>query len=295
MTNTQKRPLISCHTWASRWRAIRYYWGPRRVALREGRLKHNRMDSYWWTGEVNFGDQLTPELLRYYGFTPVLMPARRAKVVVSGSILEHMPETYHGAILGAGFIDPETNRTFAGARVLAVRGNLTRQRLGLPDDVPVGDPGLLIPRLAAGREAKRYELGIVPHYEERNAPTILRLQERFGTAAIIIDVQRPPTAVMADIDRCLEILASSLHGLITADALEIPNTWIMPGGGYRRSRFKYDDYYSALGVYEEPLELTGDESLTDLRRRITLKPDLIGEVQNALHRVFSDLHQIIPP
>ena len=37
----------------------------------EGALSGNGIAAHWFTGRVNFGDLLTPPLLRYYGFTPI--------------------------------------------------------------------------------------------------------------------------------------------------------------------------------------------------------------------------------
>lgn len=294
MPPSRRRPLISCRSLARRWRSWRYWWGPRRAALREAHRRHNRLDAYWWTATVNFGDLLTPELLRHYGHTPILMPPARAQVIGCGSLLEHVPDTFAGVLLGPGFIADGPPRSLPMAHALAVRGHLTRRRLGLPDGVPVGDPGLLIHRLAPRKETPCYELGIVPHFQERDGGAVRRLSERLGNDALVMDVRRPPRAVAADIARCRHILASSLHGLITADALGIPSAWYAPDNETRQNRFKYDDYYSALGIQPDPLRLTGDELWADLRSRMCHNPDSIAAVQDTLHTVFLRLRELFP-
>jgi hypothetical protein len=60
--------------------------------------------TFWCIDRVNFGDLLTPALLRHYGFNPVWATAHRAKVIAVGSLLQAVPETYDGYILGTGLI-----------------------------------------------------------------------------------------------------------------------------------------------------------------------------------------------
>ncbi len=95
-----------------------------------------------------------------------------------------------------------------------------------------------------------------------------------------IDVMEYPEKVIGLIDQCEYILSSTLHGLIVADSLGIPNAWIespdLTGG-----RFKFDDYYSSLDVSEDPIPLKGDETLAELINSCTLKPQ--GEISRLKH------------
>jgi pyruvyltransferase len=121
----------------------------------------------------------------------------------------------------------------------------------------------------------RYRLGIVPHFVDYNHPTILCWKRRFGEDVLIIDVLRPPKAVIYDITQCEHILSSSLHGLIIADSYNIPNMrFAIRETMSHIHDYKYLDYYTALGIPHRVLEITGNESLDAL---------LLSTRSNGLH------------
>ena len=50
------------------------------------------MRTYWWKDVPNWGDRLGPLLLEYYcGMQSVWSPVESADIVVTGSVLEHIP------------------------------------------------------------------------------------------------------------------------------------------------------------------------------------------------------------
>lgn len=51
-------------------------------------------------------------------------------------------------------------------------------------------------------------------------------------------------------------MCQSLHGLVVADALGIPNIWIEPTPSMAGGRFKFDDYFSTLDKAKEAHEET---------------------------------------
>jgi hypothetical protein len=253
---------------------LRHAWESTAAAV-----QGNGITAYWYRDVLNFGDLITPLLLRHYGYTPVFARHAQAQLVATGSILEHLCDDYAGIILGSGFIDETSNMTFPKARVLAVRGKLTRQRLGENrKTVALGDPGLLASVVMPRREEKSYVLGVVPHYSEKNHPQLLQLLARLGPDATLIDAQAEPLKVFAAIDRCKHILSSSLHGLIVADSLGIPNRWLAPAIGLHGGRFKFDDYYSSLGLDAEPGVLTGMELLSQLL--VLTRPTAASRIQD---------------
>jgi pyruvyltransferase len=251
-----------------------------------GSIRHNGIQSYWWSQVINFGDWMTPALLEHYGFIPVLSSPATAKVVMTGSILEHLPEDYAGIILGAGLLRSNSARSFPKATILAVRGELTRQRTHAPQDVVLGDPGLLVSQIFKGAAEKCYPVGIIPHYVDRKDPRIASIHRRYQRETHIIDVQRDPRKVFHDISQCEVILSSSLHGVIVADALGIPNAWLYLSDKVIGGSFKFDDYNSSLHVKRVPLCLSGDEKLTDLIKQVETPPSTIPMVKNDLHHLF---------
>ena len=252
-------------------------------------IRRNGASAYWWRGNFNFGDLLTPVLLRHYGFTPVFARPDKAGLSAAGSVLDEFPEDYKGIILGSGFIRPSSPQKFPKALVLTVRGKLTLQKLGRSDETRLGDPGLLASRVLPGGRRKRYRLGIIPHYIDWNQENFARLRERVRPGVRFINVGWSPMKVFEEIDRCENVISSSLHGLISADSFGVPNAWIesknLPDG-----RFKFDDYYSALGIRENPASLGGDEPLDKLIDLCSLKPqDDILRIQDNLDRIWRGL------
>ena len=66
-------------------------------------------------------------------------------------------------------------------------------------------------------------------------------------------------AVVREIASCAHVISQSLHGLITADAYGIPNTWLDPMGIHGAAMLKFHDYAAgigrALGTPIEPLQI----------------------------------------
>lgn len=163
---------------------------------------------------------------------------------------------------------------FRRANVHAVRGKLSASRLERilgtsMERVVVADPGLLAGRLLAseGGRAKKYRIGIIPHhleihgYKRRRTdyacpkgllPADLALDvecyekvRRNLEAAVFIDMEADVTDCLARIAECELIASSSLHGLIVADSLHIPNVRILASDRLIGGDYKFNDYYSA--------------------------------------------------
>lgn len=245
----------------------------------------------YWYPENNFGDQLTPELLRSYGLLPLFTPTfENCEIASVGSILEVVPGDFNGAILGSGFLLPTTQKEFPRAKILSVRGKLTAQKLSLPDTVRLGDPGILVDRIykkSIAETQKKYTLGFVPHYKDKNFAALNELAIRFPKDICIIDVCRSPVDVVADIASCRNIMSSSLHGLVVADSLGIPSCPVHLSERLRGGIFKFRDYYS---VYElEPVfhRINGNESVNELCDLIVpMNSEKVTDVKKEVHLAF---------
>jgi len=207
------------------------------------------IDLYWWNQDTNFGDQLSPLICRVLSGQDVRFaePGRDCDLVAIGSILQHVHgERFRGAVWGTGLVsDERAVPVLANARVFAVRGRLTAQRLGA-HDVALGDPGLLCNRFARPRP-KRFRLGIVPHYVDRGDEAVRHVVDA-SASFTWIDITAGVAHVLDRVAECDVVASSCLHGLVAADALCIPNTWIELSDKVIGGRFKFHDYYSAFGI-----------------------------------------------
>ena len=228
-----------------------------------GDLHHNKIKAFWEIRHSNSGDWVTPMLLKRYGFTPVHSYPQETILFSCGSLLEKVPPDFSGFILGTGFMYPHSIRSFDQARILAVRGELSRNKIGAPEDTVLGDPGLLVARFLSRRQKKHYKLGVIPHYVDKKDIRIVRICEKYNREVLFIDIQRDPLEVLRNIDQCEFILSSSLHGLVFADSLGIPNVWMILSDRVSGEGFKFYDYNSALGKDQKPVFVTGDETPSD--------------------------------
>jgi len=230
--------------------------------------------AYWWRRRVNFGDALGPLLLaRIAGARPVHIDDVSwcyddRYVVAVGSILTHIKKP--GAeVWGAGFLTESDSLHLEPKEVHAVRGPLTRQRLiNLGIDCPpvYGDPALLYPRIFPRSERETDVFGIVPHYRDKKNPEVARLSRTDGVD--VIDVQRAPRAVIADIQKCRAVASSSLHGLIVALSYGIPAAWVEFSDDVKGQGFKFRDFFASIGVTEQgPIRVSSSLSVRDLDAR----------------------------
>lgn len=239
------------------------------------------MKAYYWKNKNNFGDLLTPLLIKRFTKEPAVWSAPLdADIIMVGSILEHMFPTYKGIILGSGKLHENSIINLPHANILAIRGPLSAR--GIKGTYALGDAGLLADELIAVQEPI-YNLGIIPHWTDN----VLALDPRFKNFnPKIISPTDDPIKVITEIAQCKKIVSSSLHGIILADALGIPRrieiaprmlTHAHQEGGL----FKWLDYSASIGVTLE-IGLTQE-----------INHNKIVERQHELFDVFEELRSII--
>lgn len=218
--------------------------------------------TFWWEVVKNFGDLLTPYLLPEWNVVPILTPADRAALVGVGSLIQHLPDDFSGVMWGTGLIE-DRRIDFPDATALALRGELTRDRLGNPEVLALGDPGLLLPRRIR-RQTVRWDVGVIPHFSHRESPDLRRLIEGFTGSVTVVDVQRHPAAVGRQIAACRTIVTTSLHGLIIADSFGIPAVWVVMPNELYGGDFKFRDHETvAAPVRSRRMQLEEIENLRD--------------------------------
>jgi pyruvyltransferase len=202
---------------------------------------------------VNFGDELSlitvGLMLARRGATIFDCTDRPRQLVAVGSVL-HMAR--EGAtIWGTGVHGsvPDFGHVYHKLDVRAVRGPLTRrflQQRGIQVPEIYGDPGLLVPILTAGRFAVtgEYEVGFVPNFHDREHLDAQQFGKRFPDINII-DPLRAWNLVIADILKCKFVMASSLHGIVTAESFGIPARYVRLTE--HEALLKYEDYFEGTG------------------------------------------------
>lgn len=202
------------------------------------------INAYWWTPHANFGDYLTPLLLEKFSDLHVQWsPVEEAHIIVVGSILEHLPRHWHGAIVGAGKLHEHSHVDLGEAAVLALRGALSAR--GVRGDFVLGDPGLLCSEIVEPTNDKEFDLTVVPHWSDH------QLAQRFAHLnPHVINPSHDPLTIIGEIARSKKIVSSSLHGIVIADSFRIPRRaerFPHMDKVYEGGEFKFHDYSSVLG------------------------------------------------
>lgn len=192
---------------------------------------------YWHIGTPNFGDDINPSFFEQLTGVRLRLETRRKTphFFGVGSILNRATET--SITLGCGLLEPVSEPP--RPRVVSLRGELSRRTLGIDSDIPLGDPLVLIDRLVKPKGGDA--VGFIPHVRSASA-----LRKYVPDDMRFIDPGRPPWQVVQAIGECSMVLSQSLHGLIVADALAIPNLWLAPSAHMKGGSFKFEDYFSTL-------------------------------------------------
>ncbi len=189
---------------------------------------------YWLKNksQQNFGDFLS-EYLKCYLFMPVSMRCDSLRIIgsciSSDNINSNFKKKNEETIFwGCGLRDELgiTDAERAASNFLAVRGPLTKKILGLGDNVPIGDPGLLLPALYQPQVRKEL-LGVsvlVPHFLDQRDD--MRLKELSGCEFILRpNLKNDLNEINKFVDCIISaefVLCGSLHAAIVAAAYGKP-------------------------------------------------------------------------
>lgn len=200
----------------------------------------------------------------------------------------------HVAVWGTGFInysDSEGRFFKRDMEFRAVRGELTRRNVekmtGKKLDIPTGDAGILASELLECLPEKRYDVGIVPHICDLGDPAVQALTDSYENACLI-NVKDDPMAVIEQIAQCRAVISSSLHGLIVADSLDIPNMHLVFSDRPLGDGYKFDDYYSAYGVEHVMRDLRSQAAPApeEIQAAYLITPAMVEEKKRLMRESF---------
>ncbi|WP_341710279.1 polysaccharide pyruvyl transferase family protein [Limnobacter sp.] len=256
---------------------------------------------YWYKGAIpNFGDDLSPLLAslisnRRFKHIRHGVPWIKTSKYFIGSIIHHAKLPYSFDLCGAGCIDNES-RIFPPNKCYAVRGKYTWQRVEKfksKKKVVLGDPALLIKNFADKIIdptidcSNDFKVSFVPHY------TDLHLTANLNCNSVnVIDVRQDPRVVITKIAQSSYVVSSSLHGLIVAQSFNIPALWIGIGNKIYGGDFKFQDFFSSLGISNaERTDVNWGDSILDyINHRNTIckeykhNSDLLFALEQAFER-----------
>lgn len=278
-----------------------------------------KVKTFFWLDKQNFGDALNIRILNeLFNIEVIKTNPEECEATFIGSTLDDFLYNFFSKekyeryfqlppfkIWGSGFICGKNKfcyrpfnlpeQYFRRAQVYAVRGKLSRDRLRniLHDNlegVPLADPGLLISDLnVEGKFLKKYSVGIIPHFLENGTNVFDTILRRFEKS-IIIDMTKEIDDIIRMISQCNIIISSSLHGLIAADSLGIPNIRIKATHKVNGGDFKYNDYYSSFGKYNVNYitiaDILDDNIIERIVNNYTISLDMVSQKKKLLYECF---------
>lgn len=197
---------------------------------------------YRWkpVGWDNFGDALSQPLVERILQREVNCSQKenQEKVLAIGSILHSARNG--DTVWGSGIMTGWFPNHIKQLDIRAVRGPLTRQILlkhGISCPPVYGDPallfGMLFPEFTPTKER---EYIIIPHASETHL---------FKSDPHFVSPKEPWQQVVQKIVESKRVIASSLHGIVVAEAYGIPARLLMVTNWAHM--FKYKDYYQGTG------------------------------------------------
>jgi hypothetical protein len=214
----------------------------------------SKVKFYWFKGQINFGDWITPYFIKKICNHDAIFAdpheTDEAVIISTGSIMRLCGS--NTVVWGSGIRD-RNQEIKHGKLIRSTRGPITRTRiLEIEGECPpiYGDPALLLPKLYnPGIQFKKFKLGITPHISQFERVYELYKDEK---EVNVIDLRTNNIeAVINKFLECEAIASSSLHGIIVANAYNIPVRWIQFDTNIYGDNTKFYDHFSSIG---RPLE-----------------------------------------
>lgn len=224
---------------------------------------------WWWSepGRSNFGDVLSPRLVKQLTRSRVSRSDSGSRLLAVGSILKWARRG--DVVWGCGHAAAK-HAAYTGADIRCVRGPVSEWLLrghGVVAPPVYGDPALLLRVLYKPAKAeRRYSLGLVPHYVDARLPHLQEAAEDEDT--LVVDITGPLETVIEQIASCDAVASSSLHGVIAAEAYGIPAVWLELSDQVVGNGMKFRDYYESTERTVAPVnaeaKLPPREELVDM-------------------------------
>ncbi|HYO50568.1 MAG TPA: polysaccharide pyruvyl transferase family protein [Chloroflexia bacterium] len=222
----------------------------------------------------NFGDDLNTWL--WPRLIPDLLDDDDSTLFVGiGTILDNrVPDGPSKIIFGTGVGYGRFPALDERWRICCVRGPLTAKALGLPAEMAVTDPAVLVRTVAPGMRTAGHPVSFMPHHRTK----IRAIEQGLDLQSISHDAGAhyvDPAADVEDVLRAIAgsgvVVAEAMHGAIVADALRVP--WVPVQLYDHIHNLKWRDWCSSVELEYDPLVysvLAGEQThqaLTHFLRR----------------------------
>jgi succinoglycan biosynthesis protein ExoV len=197
---------------------------------------------YFHCVDGNVGDDLNPWLWpRILGNH--LDDDQQHLFIGIGSILNNrLPEANRYTVLGTGVAGTPPNISQNRWDILALRGPLSKKRLGIQKQLPLLDGAYLITQLKNLDNSRRTEVGFIPHFRSIGCGLWEDVCET--TEIRLIDPRLPVEQFLSELSCCDRVLSEAMHGAILADAYDIP--WLPVKAYSHINEFKWQDWALSL-------------------------------------------------
>ncbi|MEO9335932.1 polysaccharide pyruvyl transferase family protein [Mesorhizobium sp. SB112] len=207
---------------------------------------------YWESEHGNFGDDLNLWLWDF------LLPGFREVhpellLVGVGTVLNKalLPETGKKLVIGSGFgygsLPDMSDRSEWDIR--CVRGPLTAEKVGLPQELGIIDPAVMVADMPEFQNLpKLHDAIFIPHWESTVGgiwPIVCK-----AAGLTYVDPCGEAKSVINAIAQSRLVIAESMHAAILADAFRVP--WVAVSTSRSINSFKWSDWASTVHVAYKP-------------------------------------------
>lgn len=234
-------------------KSIRFYFENNLVVIK-GQAVQGAFPVFYWDRVSNFGDTIGPYLVSKITKKPVFNIINKTEpgLMAVGSILQ-LIDRKNMVVWGSGLISEPTSEQINNLKnykpkILSLRGKQTaiilrKAGVDVPDESTYGDPALVLPRFYRPTITQRSGVSLCPHYIHKQH----FLSDSNNMKINIIDVQLDMKSVIDEICSSRVCISTSLHGIIIAQAYNIPWVWLeIEDNNLVGDDFKFNDFFSTI-------------------------------------------------
>jgi pyruvyltransferase len=248
----------------------------------------------------NIGDFLSLYIFYYFGINiEFTSNIEKSNLLFIGSNLDNIVKHENiKYVFSAGFMySNQYTINNEQIKMPCIRGKKSLKKIKFNKDIFLSDGALLLNKIFDFgiidnlKKKTKYKLGIIPHINDLKQTQII-FNEKKNKNIKIIDATNNLSDFVFDCLDCEFICSSSLHGLVIADVLKIPNYIINLSFSKRHKEdyyYKYNDYYSIYDIEINENEIISEENSIDCIINYINKMYVnknIAEKSEYLHKIF---------